>query len=1278
MIANVRLEQPSLVIILLLVTSVGAGAPLQSQTNGLKTDDEEAAVKSVSLRFLDACIKDDRATMNALWHLGARRPVQINRELLDRGDQGTLSLEAPKFSHLNIRQRETSLRMVVGYVYKDWETGARIDEPFSYNVTLVKINGEWKVSGLSYAFLDLISAFLTAKSFDAESRLLGQEQELLNSTETINIVSWISYHREDENSEKLDRLLMFIAERSEYELGRSHALWQLGDSLIEEERYKDALAKFRESRDTSEKLGKRLMVAAAEAGMGRTYIHLKDDQQGQTHQALALSLYLKEPQDMFAAINAERRFAYAYYNTKQYGKAADRYLKALKLSQDSNEREWQATLLKDAGDCYLQQQKYTEAEEAYRKSLSEFNTLPNKPATVLGLLSVWDIYNSLAELSAKRKDFNGAVNFYDLARSSAVQSKSPEGIIASHKGLAEFYLESGDKVRAVKTYNVILERLSEIGSRHRIAEQLRLLTSDMAFEAGEVKLGEEFLKQGTQKYGRWFSQRENAWLLMTQVMLDFIKGDWSRIDELCQKVLDIEEAQDEVKIMASVMTSMILVFKNQLDVAFKALGRAEAVARNGTSRELLDIVIHFKLVMMLAAEAGKEGGKLRKPTADMEKLITEISDPNIKRMTYIYLAGVYLSNSENDKSSKETGLNYLKEIIRTADPDDPLQSVTTMMAWLFLAAVSKEEGQYQEALNALREVKRQAEESGLFSNLMWGLKGFEAEIHVTKGDKEQAKILYAQAIDALELQRDNITGGAIGRIQFFNNVNELYKQFITLLVEQGDVDRALLYAERAKARTLLDLDPQASQPKWNKFKEWLPGAIIMLTGVDTDGVPPAAPLSPESPVNLPFHSPDETKTLLPDKQTAILEYVVTDDKTYLFVLTADDMGKNVKAGDSYAEAPAAVSWHLYPVEINKHSLTYYISKFKDLIINNRSGYTAYSQFLYGLLIPQQARDLLAGKSSLIIIPDSVLWSLPFQALQSEPDHFLLETYNISYAPSLSIFRQAHKLRGTHEAQPLPPAQKDVLVIGNPNKITQVVESGLLGKPLFPFITSGQGTDGNTNEDEGRLLLKPLPGVAAEISMMPNVYGNRVEILIGPAGTKSNFQRVAGRFRIIHLATHGILSSTTPMESSIVLGPESPKNSTRANGRPDKLLKVSSDQLLSAREVMEMRLRADLVVLSACDTAGGSLSEGEGVIGLTWAFAAAGVPTVVASQWAIHDRTTADLMEVFHRRLQSYRQKDGTVRQTAAALTEAARVIARKREYRHPYYWAAFIVVGNGQ
>ena len=101
----------------------------------------------------------------------------------------------------------------------------------------------------------------------------------------------------------------------------------------------------------------------------------------------------------------------------------------------------------------------------------------------------------------------------------------------------------------------------------------------------------------------------------------------------------------------------------------------------------------------------------------------------------------------------------------------------------------------------------------------------------------------------------------------------------------------------------------------------------------------------------------------------------------------------------------------------------------------------------------------------------------------------------------------------------------------------------------------------------------------------------------------------------------------------------------------------------------MRLDARLVVLSACETGRGRVRAGEGTIGLSWAFALAGSPTVVASHWKVDERSTSDLMVAFHRNL---RASDTDV---AAALRSAARGLMRDPRYRHPFYWAGFFAVG---
>jgi len=121
-----------------------------------------------------------------------------------------------------------------------------------------------------------------------------------------------------------------------------------------------------------------------------------------------------------------------------------------------------------------------------------------------------------------------------------------------------------------------------------------------------------------------------------------------------------------------------------------------------------------------------------------------------------------------------------------------------------------------------------------------------------------------------------------------------------------------------------------------------------------------------------------------------------------------------------------------------------------------------------------------------------------------------------------------------------------------------------------------------------------------------------------------------------------------------------------------------DGLLEAREIMDLDLRADLVVLSACETARGHIGDGEGVIGLTWAFFVAGTPTTVVSQWQVDSSSTTALMLAFHRARLGPATGAAPAVSTAAALRNAMLGLLRGGPYRHPFYWAGFVVVGDGR
>ena len=159
--------------------------------------------------------------------------------------------------------------------------------------------------------------------------------------------------------------------------------------------------------------------------------------------------------------------------------------------------------------------------------------------------------------------------------------------------------------------------------------------------------------------------------------------------------------------------------------------------------------------------------------------------------------------------------------------------------------------------------------------------------------------------------------------------------------------------------------------------------------------------------------------------------------------------------------------------------------------------------------------------------------------------------------------------------------------------------------------------------------------------------------VGVEASEERAKAEADGSRILHFATHGIVNEASPMYSQLVLS----------------TLGDKEDGLLEAWEILNLDLNADLVVLSACETARGRVGAGEGMVGISWAFFVAGSPTTVVSQWKVESASTTELMLSFHRNLMKGDSK-------AQALRSAALKLLGDSRYRHPFYWAGFVVIGD--
>jgi CHAT domain-containing protein len=198
---------------------------------------------------------------------------------------------------------------------------------------------------------------------------------------------------------------------------------------------------------------------------------------------------------------------------------------------------------------------------------------------------------------------------------------------------------------------------------------------------------------------------------------------------------------------------------------------------------------------------------------------------------------------------------------------------------------------------------------------------------------------------------------------------------------------------------------------------------------------------------------------------------------------------------------------------------------------------------------------------------------------------------------------------------------------------------------------------------GDLRFQPLPEAEQEVAELSGLYGrSNSRVLVGGDALEETVKREAGRFKVLHFATHAVLDDRSPLYSFMLLA--------RRAGSDDE------DGLLEMWEVLNMNLNADLVTLSACETARGSISAGEGMIGMSWAFFVAGSSSLIASQWQVDSASTSSMMVKLYSDLRNRPALPGSSATKAQALRRAALNLRRTKRYELPYYWAGFVLIGD--
>jgi CHAT domain-containing protein/Tfp pilus assembly protein PilF len=580
-----------------------------------------------------------------------------------------------------------------------------------------------------------------------------------------------------------------------------------------------------------------------------------------------------------------------------------------------------------------------------------------------------------------------------------------------------------------------------------------------------------------------------------------------------------------------------------------------------------------------------------------------------------------------------------------------------------LARLYNDQGEYAEMLEVSRESVSIARDINAREEL-WAAQERVGRALSGMGKPAEARESFIEAISMIEILRHEVAGGGQQQQSFLEDRLGPWLGLIDLLVSQGEYAEALSFAEQSKARVLLDalqgggasLRESLSQQE-REGEEAARFRLVDLNSQLTSELRRETPdparvaelrasidrarleyedfetklyvAHPELRLKrgeAPVIKPEELAALVPDANTALLEYVVSDKQTYLFTVTK-------------AEAKAAADIRVYALPIRRDDLGKLVEAFRQQLAHRDLGFRAHASRLNELLLKPAAAQL-KGKTNIVIAPDGKLWDLTFQALLTSSNRFLIEDAAIAYAPSLTVLREMTKRRKNRDDKPFSAT---LLALGNP----------MLGKQTISRAA--------LTLRDGRL--NPLPEAEEEVKELRRLYGiSRSKVYVGAEAREDRVKREAGQARIIHFATHGILNNASPMYSHLVL----------AEGGPNE------DGLLEAWELMHLDLKADLAVLSACETARGRIGAGEGMIGLSWAMFIAGVPSLVVSQWKVEATGTRDLMVSFHRALMPGKEANNGTPVKSEALRQAALKLMKNPETRHPFYWAGFVLVGDGR
>jgi CHAT domain-containing protein/Tfp pilus assembly protein PilF len=576
-----------------------------------------------------------------------------------------------------------------------------------------------------------------------------------------------------------------------------------------------------------------------------------------------------------------------------------------------------------------------------------------------------------------------------------------------------------------------------------------------------------------------------------------------------------------------------------------------------------------------------------------------------------------------------------------------------------------------------------------------------------QGQLQAAAQFYAQAVTALESQIARLGGSEEARSGFRANHAYIYREYVGLLLAQKQAERALEVLEHSWAQTFLEMlaashvdigrgvDPKLLEQERSlraDIRAKSNRRIQLLSAQHSEDQVAAVQKEMEAlfaqyqdvAEQIRVSSPGYAALMQPkaltaaglqqflDADTLLLEYTLGDERSHVLAVTQNtvtgyELAKRVEIEDLAREVYQLLSARR---RVDGETELHKEARLAKAEAKYPSAVAQLSRLVLGPIAAQ-----IAGKQRILVVADGALLYIPFAALP-DPESVvdpkqrpLIVDHEIVYLPSASVVAVLRQ-----QAMGRKEPRMTIAVLADPvfDKEDARVES------LKDATRSGKedSTSSSTSVDEETMSrsLAELTRSATAVGLprLPRLLFSRreaqaiaalapreqvMEALDFDASRETATSDQLAQYQIIHFATHGLVDSEHPELSGLVLSLVDQQGHRR-------------DGFLQLNDIYNLNLPADLVVLSACQTALGKEIRGEGLVGLTRGFMYAGATRVVASLWSVNDAATAEFMKRFYQGI----LHDGL--SPARALQRAQIEMWQQKAWANPYYWAAFQIQGD--